>query len=119
MTQNSTEFSTFLETSKIDFMSNWTKPTENNGAMSDFDILKTVGEGAFGIVVLVKHRVTATLHAMKVLEKRQIVNLKQVRHVKNEVKIMNSIGFIFLLKSDFFFKDNVYLFIGMPFINGG
>lgn len=119
MASNPSEFSTFLEKSKTNFMENWLKPTVESGSLSDFDILKTIGAGAFGVVVLVKHRNASTIHAMKILEKREISKTKQVQHVKNEVKVMNSINFEFLLKSEFFFKNNVYLFIGMPFVNGG
>lgn len=60
-----------------------------------------------------------TVYAFKLVEKKVIVKKSQVIHIKNEVKILYCVDFQFLIRMKYFFRDNVYLFIGMAFIDGG
>lgn len=56
---------------------------------------------------------------MKVMEKMRIVKLKQVEHTLYEKKILESAKFPFLISLEFSFKDNSYIYLLMPFVNGG
>lgn len=58
-------------------------------------------------------------YAMKVLDKRRIVKLKQVDHTLYEKNILAGVKFPFLVNLEFFYKDNSYLYFIMPFVNGG
>lgn len=56
---------------------------------------------------------------MKVIDKIRIVKLKQVEHTLYEKKILESAKFPFLMSLEFSFKDNSYIYLLMPFVNGG
>jgi len=50
----------------------------------DFKVLKVLGKGAFGKVVLVQHKEGNELYALKSLRKSKIIKLLQVEHTKSE-----------------------------------
>jgi protein kinase A len=62
-------------------------------------------------VLLVRDRKTHAKLALKVLEKKKIVKLKQVEHTINERHILASLQFPFIANMHASFKDqrNVYL----------
>lgn len=57
--------------------------------------------------------------AIKILNKKHIIKLKQVEHVLNERNIMHSLDFPFLTKLAYSFKDNANLYLVLEFVNGG
>ncbi|CAB0031688.1 unnamed protein product [Trichogramma brassicae] len=87
--------------------------------LEDFERMRTLGIGAFGRVMLVKLHQDNTFYAMKILDKVKIVKLKQVENTHREKKILQCIRFPFVLYLDFCFKDNSYIYLVLPFINGG
>ena len=56
--------------------------------LSDFDVSQTIAVGAVGRVFLAKHVQEGRFVALKVLKKNNIVALKQVDHVKSEIKLL-------------------------------
>lgn len=56
---------------------------------------------------------------MKILEKAKIVKLKQVEHTVTEKKILCAVNHPFLVKLDYWFKDNVYLYMVLTYVPGG
>lgn len=77
------EYETILEGLKQSFDERWklnvAANSEDNGAkFEDFERFRTLGTGAFGRVVLVKHKADGGYHAMKILDKAKIVKMKQV-----------------------------------------
>ena len=52
----------------------------------DFKILRLLGRGSFGKVMLVQHIETKKLFALKSLTKSKIIKLLQVEHTKSERK---------------------------------
>ncbi|XP_066143796.1 cAMP-dependent protein kinase catalytic subunit alpha-like isoform X2 [Euwallacea fornicatus] len=56
---------------------------------------------------------------MKVIDKIRIIKMKQVEHTLYEKKILESAKFPFLISLEYSFKDNSYIYLLMPFINGG
>lgn len=114
------EFDAFLKKAKKEFEVRWQAQFTPNATIVDFEILRTLGTGSFGRVVLCKHKSKADkLYAMKMMEKKHVVKTKQVAHTISEIRIMDALNFHFMIKMEYFFKDNVYLFLVMPFINGG
>lgn len=109
----------YLERSKREFEQKFFEPFRERGKLDDFKIMKTIGTGSFGRVIFVKNKKTDRASALKLLEKAHVVKTKQVTHIMSEIKTMYAFNFPFLIQLEFFFKDNVYLCIGMPFINGG
>lgn len=45
---------------------------QNTAALEDFDLLKTLGTGSFGRVMLVQHKACKEYYAMKILDKQKV-----------------------------------------------
>lgn len=114
------EFENFLKKAKKEFETKWKGEFTSKGSLGDFHIMKTLGTGSFGRVVLAQHRQKeGKLLAIKMMEKKHVVKTKQVQHTIAEIRVMDAVNFPFMVKMEYFFVDNVYLFLVMPFINGG
>ncbi|XP_043362718.1 LOW QUALITY PROTEIN: cAMP-dependent protein kinase catalytic subunit alpha-like [Dermochelys coriacea] len=109
----------FLAKVKEDFLKKWENPSQNTASLDQFDLIKTLGTGSFGRVMLVKHKETGNHYAMKILDKQKVVKLKQTEHTLNEKRILQAINFPFLIKLEYSFKDNSNLFKVMEYILGG
>ncbi len=59
-------------------------------AIDDFDLLKIIGQGAYGKVMLVKKKDTSKVYAIKMLKKRHIIKKNQVAHTIAEREILVS-----------------------------
>ena len=53
-------------------------------SLDDFDLLKVLGKGGFGKVMLVRKKNTSDFYAMKVLKKEAVIRRNQVAHTKTE-----------------------------------
>ncbi|XP_008210300.1 cAMP-dependent protein kinase catalytic subunit beta [Nasonia vitripennis] len=118
------EYETILEGLKQSFDERWklnvaANSEENGTKFEDFERFRTLGTGAFGRVILVKHKADGGYHAMKILDKSKIVKMKQVEPTHNEKHILWSIRFPFVVYLEYCFKDNSYIYMVLPFINGG
>lgn len=113
------ELSIHFEAARKKFEEKWENPSEPSEQIKNFQILKTLGTGSFGKVVLVQHKTSENYYAMKVLDKQKIVKLKQVDHTLNEKRILDAIHFPFLVNLKFYFKDNTNLYMIQDFIQGG
>ncbi|KAL5280524.1 hypothetical protein ACFFRR_004483 [Megaselia abdita] len=87
--------------------------------IDDYDVLAILGQGSFGLVKLIKEKSSGNICAVKLLFKKDVVKYKQIAHVINEKQVLTSCRFPFLLGSIFSRKDNDFLYLGLPFINGG
>lgn len=54
--------------------------------IEDFKILKLLGKGTYGKVMLVQHKDEGTLFALKTLRKNKVIKTSQVEHTKSERK---------------------------------
>ena len=57
-------------------------------SLQDFELVKLLGEGSFGKVVLVKKRDTGIFYAMKILKKKVIEERKQTKNTKEMMIIL-------------------------------
>ncbi|XP_053692450.1 cAMP-dependent protein kinase catalytic subunit beta-like [Sabethes cyaneus] len=105
---------------KVEFEKRYSNPKVSSEArLEDYDVLKTLGTGAFGVVKLIRKKNTEQYFAMKVLSKEKIVRLKQLTHTLNEKRILQSVDFPFLVNLECCYKDNSFIYLAMPFISGG
>jgi serine/threonine protein kinase len=65
--------------------------------LSDYDLGQTLGTGSFGRVKISKQKTSGKYFAIKVLKKAEIIKLKQVDHIMNEVRILSVIDHPFLV----------------------
>jgi protein kinase A len=56
---------------------------------------------------------------MKIISKDKIVRSKQIPHALSEKKVLKALNFPFVVKLEFSYKDNSFLYFGLPFVNGG
>jgi len=86
----------------------------------DFKFIKTLGEGAFGRVILAKHKQESHLHAIKVLQKPEIVMNEEMKlpFLERNILLLGSkCRFLTGLHSSFQTSDHIFLV--MEFVPGG
>ena len=66
--------------------------------LSDYQIDRTLGTGSFGRVKLAKNKSTGKYVALKILKKAEIIKLKQIDHIMNEIRILTMIDHPFLVR---------------------
>ena len=115
--QIDSQVTAYLEHAKQEFESRYNAPAKSTAKLDDFQLLRTVGTGSFGRVMIVQHG-TQSL-ALKIMDKQTIVKLKQVEHTVSEKKILQAIKFPFLVNLVYSFKDNSHLYIALEFASGG
>lgn len=84
----------------------------------DFDSASPLGQGAFGKVFKVKHRKTKRWYAIKVVSKPQIVNLKMVDQLKNEIDIMSQVKHPCIIEFFTYFEDPTNLYLVLELAEG-
>lgn len=84
-----------------------------------FDLLKLVGEGAFGKVILVRSRLNKQLYAMKAISKKLLRKKNNMQYMKSERDILTKIHHPFIVTLWFAFQTDSRLFLVMDFLSGG
>lgn len=87
--------------------------------LAEFEIKQTVGTGSFGRVKLIRHKASNKFMALKILQKAEIVKLKQVDHIHSEVTILNILDHPLLIKMNGMAQNERYLYIVMEYVSGG
>ena len=88
-------------------------------SLKDFKILKKLGKGAFGKVLLVHNEELNKYFAMKILKKKFIEKNKQQFHVKTERKILEIIEHPFVAKLYYAFQNSEKLYLLTEYMPGG
>ena len=84
-------------------------------AYSNMGIL---GEGGFGTVCLMKSTADGSTIALKKMKKKQIIEQKQVDHIKNEVYILNAVRHPFIVTMAGITQNPKFMMIGMEYVKG-
>ena len=87
--------------------------------LDNFEIIKLIGKGTYGKVLLVKLKSKETYYAMKVLNKKYLEIKKQEIHTKNERDFMIKISSPFIINIKFAFQDDNNLYLISDFMQGG
>ncbi|KAI9117231.1 hypothetical protein K1719_011397 [Acacia pycnantha] len=94
----------------------------------DFQILRLVGQGAFGKVFLVRKRSDCLngdggggdgIFAMKVMRKETIIKKNHVDYMKAERDILTKVVHPFIVQLRYSFQTKSKLYLILDFINGG
>lgn len=96
----------------------WSRPDCPVG-LHDFELLRVIGRGSYGKVLLVRKRDTGEVLAMKVLHKSVVVARNQVEHTQAERAILESIDHPFLVKLRYAFQTDSKLYLVLPYLRGG
>ncbi|KIR34561.1 AGC protein kinase [Cryptococcus deuterogattii MMRL2647] len=92
--------------------------------LEDFELIRVLGKGCAGRVLLVKHSQHNTIHAMKAISKRSVFTHDELKHTMTEVSILRRIAvqephnrFVSKLHCSFTDQENFYFV--MEFYPGG
>ncbi|KAL4427052.1 hypothetical protein ABPG74_001007 [Tetrahymena malaccensis] len=88
-------------------------------SINDFHLIKVLGRGAFGKVMLCQKKDTQELFAIKSIRKEDIIEREQIEHTKTERKILEQVNFPFLVNLEYAFQTKEKLFFAMKFVRGG
>lgn len=84
-----------------------------------FTILKLIGEGAFGKVMLVRNQLNDGVYAMKVISKKLLKKKNHISYMKSERAILTKVNHPFVVALRFAFQTEKRLFLVMDYLSGG
>lgn len=85
----------------------------------DFKILTQVGQGGYGQVYLARKSDTKEVCALKVLNKKLLLKLDEIRHILTERDILTASKSPWLVKLLYAFQDPENVYLAMEFVPGG
>ena len=95
------------------------KGYEPEPKLSDFTIIKELGSGSFGHVLLAQHKKTQVKYAIKAIDKRNNVNIQEMPYFIREIEIMYRVHHPNVVKLFGHFEDNNYCYFIMEYIPRG
>ena len=95
------------------------KGLEPEPKITDFTLIKELGEGSFSRVLLVQHNITQAQYAIKAIDKRNQDNIEEKDYFKREAEIMYRINHPNIVKLFGHFEDNTYCYFIMEYMSGG
>jgi len=87
--------------------------------LKDFDIMATLGCGAFGRVKLCRLQSKDAYYALKCQSKKAIVESSLQEHVLNEMRVMKRVEHPFIAKLYLALQDNSYIYFVLELLQGG
>ena len=114
--ENDSQNNKIIETSKSETQLN---EVPKKIDIDSFEILKLLGKGTYGKVLLVKLKPNENYYAMKILNKDLLKSKNQVDHTKNERNLMIIINSPFIVSIKFAFQDDKNLYLVSEFMQGG
>lgn len=87
--------------------------------LEDFELLKVLGKGAFGKVVLAQKKDSGKYYAIKILKKAQIISNNMFQKTLAEKTILQSNRHPFLVSLEYAFQTETKLYFVLEFMVGG
>merc|ERR1712223_1369296 len=87
--------------------------------MEDFELMKVLGRGAFGKVVLCKEKGSGTLYAMKILKKTMVCDKNEGEHTLTENRVLQTIRHPFIVGLKYSFTTEDRLCFVTEYVSGG
>uniref|UniRef100_A0A5K3FAE6 non-specific serine/threonine protein kinase n=1 Tax=Mesocestoides corti TaxID=53468 RepID=A0A5K3FAE6_MESCO len=85
----------------------------------DFELLKVLGKGTFGKVVLCKEKESGCFYAMKILKKTVLIEKEEVGHTQTEHRVLQLNHHPFMTQLKYSFTTRDHIFFVMEYCNGG
>ncbi|KAF2171245.1 hypothetical protein M409DRAFT_18360 [Zasmidium cellare ATCC 36951] len=85
----------------------------------DFQILTQIGQGGYGQVYLASKKDTREICALKVMSKKLLYKLDEVRHVLTERDILTNAKSDWLVSLLYAFQDDNSIYLAMEYVPGG
>lgn len=91
--------------------------------VDDFEMMRVLGKGCAGKVLLVKHKASGSLYALKAITKRHVLAHQELQHTLTEQAVLKRMAHEatdpFVVKLWWSFHDKENLFLVMDFHPGG
>ncbi|KAK9764789.1 hypothetical protein K7432_007427 [Basidiobolus ranarum] len=84
-----------------------------------YDLLKSLGRGAFGKVMVVRSKRDGKLYALKYISKSQCVKQKAVRNILSERRILERVDHPFVCNLQCAFQDDEHMYLLLDLMLGG
>lgn len=91
----------------------------NKVSLADFEMLKVLGMGTFGKVVLCREKTSNNLFAIKILKKSVLIEKDEVIHTMTENRVLQTCRHPFLTQLKYSFQTEDRLCFVMEYVNGG
>ncbi|KAJ0408871.1 hypothetical protein ATCC90586_007969 [Pythium insidiosum] len=88
-------------------------------SLDDFIMIKVIGKGSFGKVLLVKKKDSGLVYAMKVLRKENIIKRNQVEHTRTERHVLGYVRHPFIVGLNYAFQTDEKLYFVLDYCAGG
>ena len=88
-----------------------TEEIEHEPNISDFNIIKEIGNGSYGKVYLATHKKTKAKYAIKAIDKLNIENKQEKTYFNREVEIMYKLDHPNIVKLYSHFEDNKFCYL--------
>nr|POE79496.1 serine/threonine-protein kinase sid2 [Quercus suber] len=85
----------------------------------DFNILTQIGQGGYGQVYLASKKDTREICALKVMSKKLLYKLDEIRHVLTERDILTNAKSDWLVRLLYAFQDDSSIYLAMEYVPGG
>ncbi|KAI0042540.1 hypothetical protein FA95DRAFT_559895 [Auriscalpium vulgare] len=99
------------------------KRAQRKVQVSDFEMMRVLGKGCAGKVLLVRHKSSADLYALKAITKRHVLAHQELQHTLTEQAVLKRMAAEgsdpFVVKLWWSFHDKENLFLVMDFHPGG
>ncbi|KAF3902384.1 Phototropin-1 [Dactylellina cionopaga] len=86
---------------------------------TDFQRLTQVGQGGYGQVYLAKKKETGEVCALKIMNKKVLFKMDEIRHVLTERDILTAANSPWLVKLLYAFQDETNIYLAMEYVAGG
>ncbi|KAF9278889.1 hypothetical protein BGZ68_008250 [Mortierella alpina] len=91
-------------------------------SIEDYELIKVLGKGCMGKVMLVREYRSKNLFALKAISKEWVILQREIEHTKSERNILANVARIshpFLIKLRHSFQSNAQLFMVLDYYPGG
>ncbi|PAA46433.1 hypothetical protein BOX15_Mlig010466g1 [Macrostomum lignano] len=92
---------------------------QHTKAQQKYNIVRVLGQGGFGLVLLVNVEKGGPLYAMKVMSKEKIKEKKMIKYIIGERRALSAVHHPLIMSLIDKLKDNSNVYIIMPFIECG
>jgi protein-serine/threonine kinase len=93
--------------------------SHNLTVLDDFILVRVIGKGSYGKVMLVRHKNDGTVYAMKMLRKDNVVKRNQVEHTKTERHVLETVSHPFIVNLVYAFQTPKKLYFVLEYCQGG
>lgn len=98
------------------------KEIKQTVSIIDFTLLKVLGRGNYGKVMLAQHKKENVTVALKIIRKEILIDANEMAYIELERKVLNFCTIKdhpFLIKMIYCFQDKRRIFFGTEFVSGG